>query len=96
MGHGTHWASAIDFTRREDGGIGLTVLSHGNFLFGQGWSQQTQEGMIPELTFRGTELVQVRLHPYVMIDQAQANLTDPTTDGRYVLERVFAASDETY
>lgn len=96
MGHGTHWASAIDFTRRADGGIGLTVLSHGNFLFGQGWSQQTQEGMIPELTFRGTELVQVRLHPYVMIDQAQANLTDPTTDGRYVLERVFAASDETY
>lgn len=96
IGHGTHWASAIDFTRREDGGIGLTVLSHGNFLFGQGWSQQTQEGMLPELTFRGTELMQVRLHPYVMIDQAQANLTDPQTDGRYVLERVFAASDESY
>ena len=96
MGHGTHWASAVDFTRRADGGIGFTILSHGNFLFGQGWSQQTQEGVIPELTFRGTELVQLRLHPYVMIDQAQANLTDPQTDGRYVLERVFGASDETY
>lgn len=95
LGHGTHWASQIDFTL-TDAGVGFTILSHGNFLFGQGWSQQTQEGVIPELTFRGTQLVQVRLHPYVMIDQAQANLTDPQTDGRYVLNRVFDASDEGY
>jgi hypothetical protein len=52
--------------------------------------------VLPELTFRGTELVQVRVHPYVMIDQAQANLTDPETDGAYVLQRVFAVSDLTY
>ncbi len=92
LGHGAHWAGAVDFTQ-TDAGIGFTIMSHGNFLFGQGWSQQTQEGVIPELTFRGTQLAQVRLHPYVMIDQAQANLTDPQTDGAYVLNRVFAASD---
>ena len=74
----------------------FTILGHGNFLFGQSWSQQTQEGMLPELTFRGTQLVQVRLHPYIMLNQAQASLTDPETDGHYVLQRVFDASDVSY
>ena len=68
------------------------MVSSGNFLFGQGWSQETQEGVVLELTFRDTDLVQVRMHPYVMMDQAQTNLTDPEGDGHYVLERVFEAS----
>jgi hypothetical protein len=72
------------------------MASHGNFLFGQGWSQQTQEGVIVELPFRGTTLAQARLHPYVMLDQAQVNLTDPRTDGAYVLGRIFKNSDTTY
>jgi hypothetical protein len=96
LGHGTHWASQIDFTRADDGRVHLTVLSHGNFLFGQEWSQQTQEGMLVELAFRGSDLAQVRLHPYIMLEQAQANLTDPQTDGAHLLNRVFAASDESY
>lgn len=96
LGHGTHWASQIDFTADESGAPGFTILSHGNFLFGQSWSQQTQEGVLPELTFRGTDLVQVRLHPYIMLLQAQASFTDPQTDGAYVLNRVYSASDVTY
>jgi hypothetical protein len=32
------------------------------------------------------------MHPYVMIDQAQTNLTDPETDGAYVLNRILEAS----
>ena len=95
LGSGPHEAAAIDFTS-DQRGLHFTVLGHGNFLFGQSWSQQTQEGMLPELTFRGTQLVQVRLHPYIMLEQAQASLTDPQTDGHYVLQRVFDASDLTY
>ena len=95
LGSGPHEAAEIDFTR-NDTGVHFTVLGHGNFLFGQSWSQQTQEGMLPELTFRGTQLVQVRLHPYIMLNQAQASLTDPETDGHYVLQRVFDASDVSY
>lgn len=95
LGSGPHEAAEIDFTR-DAGGLHFTVLGHGNFLFGQSWSQQTQEGMLPELTFRGTQLVQVRLHPYIMLEQAQASLTDPETDGHYVLQRVFDASDVSY
>jgi capsule synthesis protein PGA_cap len=95
LGHGPHEAAEIDFTR-DGRGLHFTVLGHGNFLFGQSWSQQTQEGMLPELTFRGTQLVQVRLHPYIMLNQAQASLTDPQTDGHYVLQRVFEGSDASY
>ncbi len=95
LGSGPHEAAAIDFNRNAIG-LHFTVLGHGNFLFGQSWSQQTQEGILPELTFRGTQLVQVRLHPYFMLEQAQASLTDPETDGHYVLQRVFDASDVSY
>ncbi len=96
LGHGTHWSGPINFTRAPDGALHFTIASHGNFLFGQGWSQPTQEGVIVELAFRGSTLVQARLHPYVMIDQAQVNLTDPLTDGAHVLDRIFENSDPTY
>ncbi|MEI8332795.1 MAG: hypothetical protein WCH74_02915, partial [Chloroflexota bacterium] len=71
----------------------VAVTSHGNFLFGQDWSRQTQEGVIYETTFYGTRLVQVRLHPYFVMDSAQPSLTNPTTDGAYVLEQVYEVSD---
>lgn len=96
VGHGTHWSGPIDFVPRPEGGPHFTIASHGNFLFGQSWSQQTQEGVIAELAFRGTTLVQARLHPYIMLEQAQANLTDPPTDGSYVLQRIFDNSDVSY
>ncbi len=92
VGHGTHWSGPIEVTSDESGRYHVTMVSHGNFLFGQEWSQQTQEGVTLELSFRGTELVQARMHPYIMLEQAQTNLTDPETDGLYVLNRIYEAS----
>ena len=91
VGHGTHWAAAISLTK-GDTGHRFVISSHGNFLFGQDWSRQTQEAVVVELTFTGTTLAQARLHPYVVVDQAQPNLTDPTTDGAYVLDQVWSVS----
>ena len=51
------------------------------------------EGVIVEATFYGTKLVQFRLHPYVVVQGAQPNLLDPTTDGAYVLNQVWSVSD---
>ncbi len=92
IGHGTHWAAAISLTEGERGPR-FVISSHGNFLFGQDWSRQTQEGVVVELTFVGTQLAQARLHPYIMLDQAQANLVDPATDGEHVLDQVWSVSD---
>ncbi len=91
IGHGTHWAGPASITK-DDRGFHFAMGSHGNFLFGQDWSRQTQEAVIVELTFAGSRLVQARLHPFIMLDQAQANLTNPTTDGKYVLNQVWSNS----
>ena len=92
LGHGTHWSGPIEITPSDDGDHRVTMVSHGNFLFGQEWSQQTQEGVLLELAFSGTDLAQARMHPYVMLEQAQTNLTDPEADGLYVLNRIYEAS----
>lgn len=92
LGHGTHWSGPIEITPTDDGDHRVTMVSHGNFLFGQEWSQQTQEGVLLELAFVGTRLAQARMHPYIMLEQAQTNLTDPATDGLWVLNRIYEAS----
>lgn len=91
LGHGTHWAAAVSLTPGPSG-YHFAISSHGNFLFGQDWSRQTMESVVVELTFVGARLAQARLHPYVMLDQAQPNLVDPTTDGAHVLDQVWSTS----
>ncbi|MGH2483455.1 MAG: hypothetical protein ACRDE9_03240 [Candidatus Limnocylindria bacterium] len=49
-----------------------------------------------EFAFRGTEVAQVRLYPYIILDQAQPALTDPLTDGGHVLRRVYDSSGWAY
>jgi poly-gamma-glutamate capsule biosynthesis protein CapA/YwtB (metallophosphatase superfamily) len=91
LGDGTHWAGALSLDQGPDGPR-LAVATHGNFLFDQDWSRQTQEGVLYELTFYGKRLAQVRLHPYIILMHGQPNLTDPRTDGAYVLKQVFNES----
>jgi hypothetical protein len=91
LGSGTHWAAAVSITPAPRGPQ-FVISSHGNFLFDQDWSRQTMEGVVVELTFVGTILVQARLHPYVVLDDAQPNLIDATTDGRAVLDQVWSVS----
>jgi poly-gamma-glutamate capsule biosynthesis protein CapA/YwtB (metallophosphatase superfamily) len=91
VGADFHWAGGVSISR-----TGSTYryvgASQGNFWFGQDWSRQTEEGVITTLSFVGTKLIQVRLTPTVVIDNAQVNLTDPATDGQYVLHQVLAVS----
>jgi hypothetical protein len=48
------------------------------------------------MTFRGTTLVNVRFHPYVMILAARPSLLDPEGDGHYVLDRIWKGADLDY
>jgi hypothetical protein len=74
----------------------VVLASPGNHYFGQSWWQETQEGVILDLTFRGPTLVNVRMRPTVMILQARPALLDPEGDGRYVLQRVYKYSTVDY
>jgi hypothetical protein len=88
IGSGTHVAGPV-ILEGPPGDVRLALVSPGNYMFGQAWWQETQEGVILEATFRGTTLVNVRLHPTVMILQARPALLDPEADGSYVLQRIW-------
>jgi hypothetical protein len=95
MGGGLHLSGAV-LLRQHANGVSLLNTGPGNYMFGQGWWQQTQEGVLFQLAFRGKTLVNVRLIPYVMIDEARASLLDPQGDGHYVLQRIWKSSDLDY
>jgi hypothetical protein len=91
IGSGTHVAGPLLLSGKARDPK-LVLVSPGNYMFGQGWWQETQEGVILELTFRGSTLVNVRNHPTVQILQARPALLDPQGDGHYVLERMWTYS----
>jgi hypothetical protein len=88
IGAGTHVAGPLLLRTRPEG-VSLVLASPGNYMFGQYWWQETQEGVILDMTFRGKTLVNVRMRPTVMVLHAQASLLDPEGDGRYVIERIW-------
>jgi hypothetical protein len=92
---GLHLSGGM-YLRQQADGVRMVDAGPGNFQYGQDFWQQTQEGVVEELTFRGTTLVNVRLHPYVMILAARAALLDPEGDGRYVLNRIWKISELEY
>lgn len=95
IGSGTHVAGPILLRPRPDD-VSLVLASPGNYMFGQGWWQESQEGVILDMTFRGTTLVNARLHPTVQVLQARPALLDPEGDGNYVLQRMWAYGDLDY
>ena len=56
-----HWVQGA-----ESSAAGLVVYSLGNFVFDMDFMQQTQEGVVLALRFRGDRLEQARLRPYVI------------------------------
>jgi poly-gamma-glutamate synthesis protein (capsule biosynthesis protein) len=87
IGNHAHWAAAMEVYKGRPIWYAL-----GNLVFDQTWSEPTMEGITLELTFRGTELVQVHIRPHIILDKAQPNFLDPAGDGRVVMGQVFTAS----
>ena len=71
----------------------MVIYSMGNFIFDQYWSTATMEGALTEITFEGTRVVQIRLHPMIILDQAQPNFLNPATDdGKVLMKAIRQAS----
>ncbi len=71
----------------EDIDGNLVMYSMGNFIFDQDFRQATMMGLVPEMTFNGSELKQVWLHTTLIVD-AQPNLANPDTDGQFAYDLV--------
>ena len=89
VGNHPHWAGAMEIYKGKPIWYAL-----GNFVFDQTWSEQTEEGLLLELTFSGSTLVQAWTHPTIILDGAQPNLLDPVS-GQAIMNRVYAASKKT-
>ena len=86
LGSHPHWAGALEAI-----GKGVVVYSMGDFIFDLDRSEQTDEGLIVELTIVGTHLAQIDIHPTIELQRSQPNLLD-LTDGQVILERIRTAS----
>ena len=87
IGNHAHWAAAMEVYEGKPIWYAL-----GNFVFDQTWSEPTMEGITLELTFHGSELVQARMRPHIILDKAQPNLMDPAGSGKVVMGQIFGAS----
>jgi poly-gamma-glutamate capsule biosynthesis protein CapA/YwtB (metallophosphatase superfamily) len=87
IGNHAHWAAAMEVYEGKPIWYAL-----GNFVFDQTWSELTMEGVTLELTFHGSELVQARMRPHIILDKAQPNLMDPAGSGKVVMGQIFGAS----
>jgi Bacterial capsule synthesis protein PGA_cap len=87
IGNHAHWAAAMEVYEGKPIWYAL-----GNLVFDQTWSEPTMEGITLELTFRGSQLVQVGLRPHIILDKAQPNFLDPAGSGRIVMGQVYQAS----
>lgn len=70
----------------------VVFYSLGNLIFDQDFRQSTMMGVIPEVTFSGTELVQIELHPTLIID-AQPNLVAADDGGQFVFDQMRMGSE---
>ena len=96
VGSGTHVAGPMLLRAGFPNGVSSVLVCPGNYVFGQDFFQNLQEGVILEQKFVGERLVNVRLHPYVIVQGARPSLTDPEGDGRYVLKRIYRNSELDY
>lgn len=87
IGNHAHWVGAMEVYKGRPIWYAL-----GNFVFDQDWSEPTMEGITLELTFRGTDLIQVRIRPHVILDKSQPNFMDPAGAGKVVMGQLFDAS----
>jgi poly-gamma-glutamate capsule biosynthesis protein CapA/YwtB (metallophosphatase superfamily) len=86
IGNHAHWAGAMEVYKGKPIWYAL-----GNFVFDQTWSEETEEGLILELTFSGPNLIQAWLHPTLILDSAQPNFLDAASAG-VVFNRVYGSS----
>jgi poly-gamma-glutamate synthesis protein (capsule biosynthesis protein) len=78
----------------EEIGGSVVFYSLGNFIFDQSFRTSTMESALPEMTFQGSRLVQIRLHPYVSPGE-QPNLLDPATDdGKVIMDTIRSVSEK--
>ncbi len=72
IGNQAHWVQAVETFPN-----GVVAYALGNFVFDQGWSEKTKQGVVFEAVFRGSDLESWRLLPIVIHDNYQPRWAGP-------------------
>ena len=95
FGNHPHWVQAVEHF--DDA---LVAYSFGNFIFDQGWSTETTQGMLMELGFTRERLLGYRIRPVVIRAHSsqlpwryRPEFVDPAGEGRAILDRIWQAQD---
>ncbi len=88
LGSHSHWVGPFEQISAGH----YAFYSLGDLIFDWTHDQRTQEGVVVEMTFSGTRLVQLDLLPTLII-AGQPNFLDPAGDGKVVLGPVRRTSE---
>ncbi len=95
IGNHPHWVQAIE--QFDDA---LAAYSFGNFVFDQGWSVATTQGMLMELGFTSQRLIGYRVRPVLIRAHSRdlpwryrPEFVDPSAAGRPIMDRIWNAAD---
>jgi poly-gamma-glutamate synthesis protein (capsule biosynthesis protein) len=86
VGNHPHWVQGVEIYHGK-----LITYAHGNFIFDQDWSVETQQGVIGRYVFYGHTLVQARYFPVVIAGQLQPRWATPAV-GQSILAAMRDAS----
>ncbi|MDP2720647.1 MAG: CapA family protein [bacterium] len=87
IGNHPHTVQGVEIFRGK-----LITYAHGNFIFDQTWSQETQEGVVGEYTFYEKQLVQVKFLP-ILVDVSYQPRFLSKKDGQPILDRMLKSSN---
>lgn len=72
IGNHPHHVQAVELYHNH-----LITYAHGNFIFDQMWSPETEQGVVGVYTFYGRRLVAARYKPVIIADYAQPHWVGP-------------------
>ncbi len=88
IGNQAHWVQATETFPN-----GVVAYALGNFVFDQNWSKKTQQAVLFEATFKGSQLASWRLRPIHIGNDFQPHWAD-AAESAQILANIDAASKE--
>lgn len=87
IGNHPHWVQGVQIYHGK-----LITYAHGNFIFDQTWSKETQEGVVGEYLLYNKELIDVLYHP-ILVDKSYQPRFISKKSGQHILERMLKSSN---
>lgn len=79
IGNHPHWTQPIEIYKGK-----LITYAHGNFVFDQNWSKETQEGIVGKYYFENKKLVDAKFYPVEIAINGQARLAKDSDRDRTI------------